>query len=189
VIAVQGLESQGNLLGNAPQNINADKTEVKLPVTVPDGTPLGTYLLTVRGQSPIPFAKNPTAKEKPPVNTVTWSNTVAVEVMPKDLGTAQATQTGEPLKPGKTGQLTVKITRREGFAGDVKLTLSEKGDGKIKIASGTIPAGKDSLVLVVEVPADVSPGAKTNLALQAEGAWKGKFALTQKIPLNLNIVK
>ena len=189
VIAVQGLESQGNLLGNAPQNINADKTEVKLPVTVPDGTPLGTYLLTVRGQSPIPFAKNPTAKEKPPVNTVTWSNTVAVEVMPKDLGTAQATQTGEPLKPGKNGQLTVKITRREGFAGDVKLTLSEKGDGKIKIASGTIPAGKDSLVLVVEVPADVSPGAKTNLALQAEGAWKGKFALTQKIPLNLNIVK
>ena len=189
VVTVQGLESHGNLLGNAPQNINADKSEVKLPVTVPEGTPLGTYFLTVRGQSPIPFSKDPAAKEKPAANTVTWSNMVAIEVIPKDLGTIQATQTGEPLKPGKNGQLTVKITRREGFAGDVKLTLAEKGDGKIKIGAGTIPAGKDTLVLTVEVPADVPPGAKTNLPLQAEGAWKGKFALSQRIPLNLNIVK
>lgn len=189
VIAVQGLESPGNLLGNSPQNINADKTEVKLPVTVPDGTPLGTYLLTVRGQSPIPYSKDPAAKQKPPANTVTWSNTVAVEVMPKELGTIQTTQSGAPLKPGTTGHLAVKITRREGFVGEVKVSVLEKGDGKIKIASGTIPAGKDSLVLNVEVAADVPPGAKTNLSLQAEGAWKGKFALNQKIPLNLNIVK
>ncbi len=189
VITVQGLESPGNLLGNAPQNINADKIDIKLPVTVPESTPLGTYLLTVRGQSPIPFSKDPAAKQKPPVNTVCWSNTVAVEVMPKDLGTAQVVQTGEPLKSGKTGKLTVKFARRDGFAGEVKITLLEKGDGKIKIASGTIPTGKDSTELNVEIPPDVQPGAKSNLSLQAEGAWKGKYSLSQKIPLNLNIAK
>ncbi len=189
VIAVQGLESPGNLLGTAPLNINADKTEVKIPVTVPDSVPLGTYLLSVRGQSPIPFAKDATAKAKPPANMVVWSNAVAVEIIPKDLGTVQATATGDPLKPGKSGQLTVKITRREGFSGEVKLTLLEKGDGKIKVEAATIPATKDSIVLKLDIAADVGVGAKTNLALQAEGPWKGKFPLTQKVPLNLTIVK
>ena len=189
VIAVQGLESPGNLLGTAPLNINADKTEVKIPVTIPDTAPLGTYLLSVRGQSPIPFAKDAAAKTKPPANTVVWSNAVAVEIIPKDLGTVQATASGDPLKPGKPGQLTIKITRREGFSGEVKLTLLEKGDGKIKIEAGTIPAAKDSVVLKLDIAGDVSVGAKTNLVLQAEGPWKGKFPLTQKVPLNLNIVK
>ncbi len=189
VIAVQGLESPGNLLGTAPVNINADKTEVKIPVTVPDSVPLGTYLLSVRGQSPIPFAKDPAAKTKPPANMVVWSNPVTVEIIPKDLGSVQATATGDPLKPGKPGQLTVKITRREGFTGEVKLTLLEKGDGKIKVEAGTIPAAKDSVVLKLDIAADVGLGAKSNLALQAEGPWKGKFPLTQKIPLNLTIVK
>lgn len=109
-----------------------------------------------------------------------WSNAVAVEIIPKDLGTVQATASGDPLKPGKPGQLTIKITRREGFSGEVKLTLLEKGDGKIKIEAGTIPAAKDSVVLKLDIAGDVSVGAKTNLVLQAEGPWKGKFPLTQK---------
>lgn len=44
-------------------------------------------------------------------------------------------------------------------------------------------------MLKLDIAGDVSVGAKTNLVLQAEGPWKGKFPLTQKVPLNLNIVK
>lgn len=189
VVAVQGMETPGGILNNnQPQNINADKEEVKLPVTIPSTAAPGTYPLAVRGQSAIPYAKDPAAKQKPATNMVNWSNTVNIEVLPRDLGTFQPTPMESPWKLAKPAKLSVKVTRTAGFTGEIKLSPVDKADGQVKIVPATIPAGSDTVVLNVEVAANAAPGAKT-IILLAEGQWKNKFPFTQKIPLNLNLVK
>lgn len=189
VVAVQGFEGPANLLNNQPQNINADKDEVKLPVNVDGGLAPGTYQVSIRGQSAIPYAKDPGAKQKPATNMVTWSNPVSLEILPKTIGTFVATPEMSPWKVGQPARLTIKVTRVPGFAGEIKLTHDEKGDGLVKIQPATLPAGGDSVTLSVEIAPNTPPGARGNLTLLAEGQWKSRFPMTQKIPLNLNLVK
>lgn len=120
---------------------------------------------------------------------VNWSNTVTIEILPTALGTFQPTQMEGNWKIGKPAKLQVKVTRTNGYQGEIKLTSGDKGDGQVKVLPGSIPAGADTAILNVEIAPNATPGNKANMSLNADGQWKDKYPVTQKIPLNLNLVK
>src|SRR6185369_5882734 len=96
---------------------------------------------------------------------------ITLTVIPSSLGALSA-NVGN-IKAGATGELTVKISRKDGFAGEfaVKLVLPKDVKG-VSAPEAKIPAGKDEVKLTLTVDKDVKPGAVQNIVVQATGQFE-----------------
>lgn len=75
------------------------------------------------------------------------------------------TPSGTSLAPGRAVALTVRAVRKDGFAGDIDVVLSD-GPAGFTLTNAKIPADKDSVEMTLGAPRDATREA---VALQFEG--------------------
>src|SRR5262249_31079258 len=108
-------------------------------------------------------------------------------IVPSSLASVSAS-VGD-IKVGAKGDVTVKVSRKDGYAGEFAVTLVLPKDVKgISAPEVKIPAGKDEVKLTLTVDKDVKPGAVPNIVVQATGQFE-KTAITSEAKFNLNVVK
>jgi hypothetical protein len=150
----------------------------------------GTYNLTLRTSSAIPYNKDPMAKERPPANVVQPGTPVALIVLPKTVATLALANAAPSAKPGAQAEVVLRVTRQADYAGDFKVQLVLPKDTKgISAADVTIPAGKNEAKLVVKVAADAPPGNRADLIVRATGTLNGNVPVPHEVKFNFNVVK
>ena len=194
-IAVQTLTSQNNqplipglvINNNQPVNVAVDKTEGVAPLTVGNNVAPGVYTIVLRGSSQFQMEKVP---KGPKVNTglLQPSSPIMVTVVPASLGTLQASAGN--AKIGATGEVTIKVTRLNNYAGEYKVKLIvPPGTKGVTAPDAVILAGKDEVKVAVTVTGDVKPGAVQNLVAQATAMFDAKTPIVSETKFNLNVVK
>jgi hypothetical protein len=80
-VTIQPLSFPGNFQMNNG-SITGDQQELKVTITVQNGTRPGQYTLAVLGQSQVPFNKDPAAKERPNTLVSLPSQPITITVKP-----------------------------------------------------------------------------------------------------------
>ncbi len=187
------MEPVPNILvnNNQPVALNPGKDDGTFPVQVNSAAPPGNYTIVLRATAQVPYAKDPMAKQKPPVNIVQSSTAFTITVLPKTVATVAATVTAPNLKVGTPGEVLVKVTRQFDFAGEFKVQLVLPPNLKgITAADVVIPVGKDEVKLVLQVAADAVLGPRNDLIVRATAMVSGNVPIVQESSkFNVNVVK
>lgn len=190
---VQGHEYPINLRfnnnNNQPINVAANQNEVSLAVTVGNDVPPGTYNVVLRGQTQVPYNKDPMAKQKQNVPVVATSTPVSITVLPKSLATLSVATTNPTVKIGGETKLVVRVARLFEYDGkfDVKVELPKGAEG-ITVADVTIPEGKDEAELVIKAPMGAPAGNRANVVVRATATFN-KTPIVHETKINVNVVK
>ncbi len=188
----QGSELPVNLRfnNNQPVNVAANQAEAKLNVTIGADVPPGTYNVVFRGQTQVPYNKDPKAKQKPNTFIVQPSAPISITVLPKSLAQLTLNTTAVQLKPGATAKLVVRLRRLFNYNGEFKVQLVlPKGLEGVEADEITIPAGKDEAEFIVRVPAGAKLGNRQNLVVRATALFNGKFPTPHEAKFSVNVVK
>jgi hypothetical protein len=174
-----------------PLPLAPGKDEATFPVQINPQAPPGTYTLVLRVASPpVPYSKDPMAKQKPPIIIVQPSTPFNITVLPKSVATVTLAVPNPNIKAGTQGDVVVKVARQFGYEGEFKVQLvvppALKG---VSAEDVVIPAGKDEAKLVLTVPADAAPGPRNELIVRATALVNGKVPVAQEAKLNVNVVK
>ncbi len=188
----QGSELPQNLRlnNNQPITINPDQKEGTLAVTVGNDVPPGTYNVVLRGQTQMPFAKNPMAQNRPNVNVVQPSEPLAITILPRSLAQLTLSTNATNLKLGGQSEVVVRVQRRFNYDGpfQVKLELPKEANG-VSVEEVTIPAGQNEAKLILRASNEAKPGALNNLVVRATALFNGKSPIQHEAKLNVNVVK
>lgn len=183
-------QPQNQPITSAAVTIAADKAEGTAVVDVKANTPPGNYTLVFRGTAQVPFAKDPTAKQKGNANVVLPSTPVVVTVLPKQLANVTVTPPNGNGKLGGQAEVMVKVARMYDFAGEFKVSLVLPPNAKgITAADVTIPAGKDETKLVIVVAGDAPVGAVQGLLVKATAMYNATHETVQEAKFGLNVAK
>jgi hypothetical protein len=175
---------------NQPLAIAPDKTDGALPIVVNGNVAPGTYNIVVRGTAQIPYNKDPKAAQKPPTNVIQPATAVTLTVVPKTLGTLTVALASPTLKIGTQTQLTVKVARQFGYAGEFKVQVVLPANAKgVTADAGAIAAGSDEVKLVVRAAADAAPVNLANVVVKAVALFNGTAAVEHQAMFNVNVVK
>jgi hypothetical protein len=174
-----------------PTQPTKEKPEGVVNIDVKANAPPGTYSVTLKGVAQVPYAKDPMAKQKPNIPAEVFSDPIEVTVIPTSL--AKVTVGNLPtnaLKPGKSGELLIKIDRQYDYAGEFKVKFElPKGMTGVTAHEVTIPAGKDEVKLVLKAGWDAKLGAVNNAVITVTAVYGGKHSVTQEAKVNFTVVK
>lgn len=190
-IQVQAFDLPANFVNNNQAiSIAANVNEVTVPVTVPATLSPGPYLIVLRGQTNIAFAKDPAGKQKAQVNVVAVANPMELLVLPKTLGEFSATNSGVQVKIGQEGSLALKVKRLHDYTGSYKveavLPMNTKG---LVLEASEIPGGSDAGSIKVKVAPDAMVGPRNDIVLRFKGMFRSKEEIAQEIKVNVSVVK
>src|SRR5262249_1009375 len=101
---------------NQPINLPPNNDTATVPAVVHASLGPGTYHLVFRGQTQIPYNKDPTAPQKQPINVLQLSTPVALAVLPKAVATVTATVPNPNAKAGTDAEVVVKVQRMFDYA-------------------------------------------------------------------------
>jgi hypothetical protein len=176
---------------NLPQaTIPPGKTDATLTAVVPANVKPGTYNLVLRGFAPVPFNKDPKAKQKPNVNVVEPSTPCQLTILPKTVANLSVNNGNPAIKQGGQFDLVVKVNRLQDYDGDFKVSLVlPPGVQGVSAEPVTIPAGQNEAKLVLRVGAGVAPGPRQNLIVRAIATVNGAVPLTHETKINVNVLK
>jgi hypothetical protein len=187
----QGVELPNNLRvnNNQPINVAANQAEGKLNVVVGTDVPPGAYNIVLRGQTQVPYNKDPKSKAKQNTIVVQPSAAVTLVVLPKSLATFSLANTSPTIKVGQKLEVVVRVSRKFDYDGPfaVRLVLPKGVEG-VEAAEAVIPAGQDEAKLTLAVPAGAKPGFRGNLVVRATAQF-GKTPVGHEAKLNVNVVK
>jgi hypothetical protein len=185
-VAVTAAELPANFV-NATATVAKAETRGVLPLFVSKNAAPGDYTFLLRGTGPYPFSKDPNAKQKPNVNLSEPSNPITVSVRPAPVSLA-VNNKGGALKQGGSLEIDVTATRKDGFAGEMSLSLIAPSALKLSAEPATLAAGQATAKLVVRAAADSPPGAAASVAVRALATVRGE-PIDVDEPLALTISK
>jgi hypothetical protein len=179
------------LTAQFPTQPTKEKPEGILSLDVKTNAPPGTYTVTLKGVAQVPYARDPMAKQKPPVPAEVFSEPIEVVVIPTTVAKLTAgTLPNNTLKLGSNGELTVKVDRQYDYAGEFKVKFElPKGTTGVTADEVTIPAGKDEVKLVLKPASDAKPGAVQNAVITVTAMYGGKHLISQEAKVNFNVAK
>lgn len=155
-----------------------------LAVTMPRLISAGDYTLVLQGAGPYPFNKDPKAKDKPNVNLAEPSNAILLRVR---TAPASVSAKGGTLKVGSKFDVEVTVTRKDGSADPVTLSLDAPDALKLNADPVQATPGKPAK-LVVSAAADSPQGAAAGVAVRVTLPVLGE-PFQQDEPLALTIAK
>ncbi|MGE5194754.1 MAG: hypothetical protein ACM3U2_19865 [Deltaproteobacteria bacterium] len=121
------------------------------------------------------------------VNAFFPAAAVTVTVRPAPATMALAPANNGAIKRGATLEVKATITRTNGFAGPVTLSLPlPPGVAGLTAAPVTIPADKNEGTLVIQAAGDATTGALANMVVRASMEFDGPAAVDQPIALNVS---
>lgn len=191
-VTVTALVPNGNLTvnNNQPLQLPAGKDELPMPLEVKTGLPPGTYTIVLRATAPVPFNKDPMAKQKPNINVVQPATPVTITVLPQFLANVSIGTPNATLKIGMQAEVVVKVARLHGYAGEFKVQVVLPPNAKgVSADAATIPAGKDEAKFIVRATMAAGPVNLQNVVVKTTGLYNGKVPTTQEAKFNINVVK
>ncbi len=144
-------------VSNANITIPANQTEGTLNFQTRANTPLGHYSIAVRGTARVPYTKDPSGKNKRPINVYLPSNNVELIIV--DPVALSFEPTPLVVKKGQEGELTIRVKRQGGFAGPVPVQFRNVPNG-VRIGNTTIAADADEIKLKVTVAESAPTGER-----------------------------
>jgi hypothetical protein len=112
---------------------------------------------------------------------------VTLTVKPAPATMALAPANNGAIKRGATLEVKATVTRTNGFAGPVNLSLPlPPGVTGLTAAPVTIPADKNEGVLVIQAAGDATMGALANMVVRASMEFDGQASIDQPIALNVS---
>jgi hypothetical protein len=187
----QGAELPQNLRfnNNQPLTIAPGAADVAVPVTVAADVPPGVYNVVFRGQTQVPYSKDPMAKTKPNTFIVTPSEPLTVVVLPKTLATMSVPTPNPTVKIGQQLDFPVRLNRQFKYDGEFKVQLVlPAGVTGVEAAEVTVPSGGDEAKFVLKVPPTAAPGSRGNIVVKATAIYRGK-PIVHETKINVNVVK
>ncbi|HWE39755.1 MAG TPA: PPC domain-containing protein [Isosphaeraceae bacterium] len=167
-----------NLPAPPPITIAKEATSAALPMYLPGNVPPGTYTFLLRATGPVPFNKDPNAKDRPNVNVTDPSNPVVVTVLPAPakltLGSPSAS-----LPRGGSIEIAVNVARQNGYNGPLTLTLAAPASSKLTAEPVAVPANANSAKITLRAAADSPTGAVAGVAVRA-------VAQVAKVPVEMD---
>jgi hypothetical protein len=153
--------------------------------------PPGVYAITIKGVAQVPYAKDPTSKQKGNVPVEAFADPIELTVIPTSVAKVSIVNLpGNSLKFGTSGEITVKVDRQYDYAGEFKVKFElPKGTTGVTANEVTIPAGKDEVKLVLKAAWDAKPAAINNAIVAVVANYGGKHAVTSDAKLNFTVVK
>jgi hypothetical protein len=174
---------------NQPVVIPPNANEAAVTIDVRANAAPGLYVLTLRGETAVKFARDPEGKDKKDVAVQTFAAPLEIQVIPTTLAKLSAQSPGN-VKLGTTAEVTVRVERQFDFAGEFKVTLvfPESAAG-LSAAEAVIPAGQSQVTVPVTVAEDAKVGAVNNIVVQAVAIYDGQYPTRHEAKLNLNVTK
>ena len=121
------------------------------------------------------------------VNVFFPAAAITVTIKPGSGTLALAVPGNGALKRGASLEVKVTITRANGFAGPVTLSLPlPPGTIGLTVAPVTIPADKNEGTLVIQAAADATMGQLANLVVRATMEFDGPASIDQPIAINVS---
>jgi hypothetical protein len=175
---------------NQPVQIAPGKTDGSVTIDVRSNAAPGVYAVVLRGETQVPFARDPEQKDKTTnVTAAAYAPPIEVTVLPASLAKLSAQPAG-PLKPGSTGELVVKVDRQFDYAGEFAVSVTLPKDVKgLAVEAATIPAGKDEIKIPVKAAKDAKAGAVNNVVVKAVATVHEKFPVMHETKVNLTVAK
>ncbi len=173
------------------QQPTKDKPEGVVNLDVRPNAVPGKYAIVIRGESPVPFVRDPMTKQKANLPAIAFADPVEIMVLPTSLAKVNAGGLpGNAVKVGKTAEMTIKVERQYDYAGEYKVTyVPPKGVAGVSAEEATIPAGKDEVKLVFEADEDAKPGAVNGGLIIVTALYDKKHTITHETKVNFNIAK
>jgi len=153
----------------------------------PQDAPLGTYTLYLQATAPVPFTKNADGNDKKDVAVAESVVPVTVSILPGPLVIAPQVPGKGEIKRGAQIEVPVKITRRNEFAGPVKLDLLLPSHITGVIAEPVeLAADATDAKLIIVAGAEAIEGDHAHVVIRATCDIDGTPVEThQPIPLNV----
>jgi hypothetical protein len=173
---------------NAPLSLSQGKDEATGVLDVRSNALPGTYTLAFQGQAPVPFAKDPMAKNKSNVTVSVSSPALVVKVLPKELAKVSVAPNNPKVQIGKDTELVVKVARLFELEAPFKVELVASPDTRgLSAKEATVPAGKDEVKLNLEAAAGTTTG-QHSLTIRATATYEGK-TFTHEAKVNVTVSK
>lgn len=168
-----------------------DKPEATVTLDVKPNAPPGTYTVTVKGESQVPFSRDPMAKQKTNVPAAAFADPIEVIVIPSAVGRVSAgTLPNNTLKVGGTGEILVKVERLLDYAGEYTVSfIPPPGITGISAEEEMIPAGKNEAKLLLEADDDAKPGAVTNATIRVTALYGGRHKIVHEVKVTFTLAK
>lgn len=134
------------------------------------------------------FKDAETAAKPKNVNFTPPTAPIVVHVKPAPMKLAASAPDGGKLKKGGTTEVTVKVTRQNGFAGPVKVSIPNiPGVQGVTAPEVEIPADAAEAKLVVAASGEATEGALANLVIRGTADFDGKAAVDA--PVTITVTK
>jgi hypothetical protein len=170
--------------------IAPNATDAKIVMVVPGNVPPGTYNFVLRSFAPVPFNKDPKAKQKPNVNVVQSSTPCAVTILPKQVANLSVDNANPSLKAGAQAVIAVRVARQFDYQGEFKVDLVlPAGMQGLAADPVVIGPGQTEAKLMLRTPANAAPGPRQNLTVRAVATVNGNVPLTHETKINVTVVK
>lgn len=168
-----------------------DKPEGVVTVDVKSNAPPGKYTLALRGDAQVPFVRDPAGKQKANVPASAFADPIEITVIPTSVAKVTAgSLPNNTLKPGKDGELSVKVERQHDYAGEYKVKFAAPKDVTgVTAADVTIPAGQSEAKLVLKAADGAKPGAVTNATITVTAVYAGKHTITHETKVTFTVAK
>jgi len=170
----------------APMPIAKDKNDGTITLDVRVTALPGTYPVVLRGETTVPFARDPNKKDaKTNVTVSGFAQPMEIIVLPLNLGKFTASISGS-IKAGMNGELVVKVDRANDYEGEFKINITLPKDTKgIVVKDVVLPAGVNEVKIPIMVAADAKPGTLQNVIMNAVATVHGKFPIAHDAKFNL----
>lgn len=161
--------------------------EGNVRIYFPQDAPLGTYTIYLTATAPVPFTKNADGSDKKDVNVAESVVPVTVSVVPGPVVIVPQVPGKGEVKRSAQIEVPVKITRRNNFAGPVKLDLVLPPH-VMGVAADPVELAADATdaKLVIRASAEATEGEHAYIVVRATFDLDGKPVEShQPIPLNV----
>jgi Bacterial pre-peptidase C-terminal domain len=171
---------------NQPLVIPADKAEIEAKVQVQPAAVADQFPLLLRAAAQVPFAKDPSAKQKPAISVAETSAAVPVTIYRQVLTVVDGLKKLD-VAQGKESALAIKFERLHSYQGPVTVQVQGLPAG-VTIASATIPEKVSEAKWVVKAAKNAAIKDGTPVTLRLTGAVNGINLMTEH-KLVVNVVK
>ncbi|HEY2785556.1 MAG TPA: PPC domain-containing protein [Fimbriiglobus sp.] len=167
-----------------------EKGEAAVTIDLRPNCPPGQYAATFRGDTSIPFQRNPDVPQKNPITISTFSAPFEFTVIPSALARLTVRAPKPQLKPGESTEITVRADRLLDYAGEFQIAVTFPKEGDMLIAApARIAAGQTETKVKITAYSTAKPVKVPNVLVTVTGVYDGKYPVAQNGKVNLTIQK
>jgi hypothetical protein len=176
---------------NLQVQVPREKGDATVTLDLRTNCPPGKYAAVIRGETQIPFARDPAQpQQRTPITLSAFTAPVEFTVIPAALARVTVQAPKPQLKPGESTELTVRVDRLLEYDGEFAIDVVFPKEGaKLVAAPAKIAAGQPETKVKVTAYSDAMPVQVPNVTVTLTAVYDSKYQVTQDGKVTLTIQK